>query len=261
MITVLTPTYNRSHTLPRLYKSLCNQESKNFEWVVVDDGSTDNTQALLSGFVKSAPFAIQVISQSNSGKHVAVNTGVSVAKGEWILIVDSDDALTPDGISTIEKNISQLPSDIVVGLCFRKAFFDGTIIGKIVKGPSVIKLNPTEAGALFRGDLAYVFKKDIMLKHPFPVISGEKFVPELYIWNKIGDEGAIYYFSDKYIYLCEYLLDGYSRNFTKNLKNNPRGFMLFYRSQIMREKSFIRKLKCVIRTAQCYLYIIQKKTR
>jgi len=258
MITVLTPTYNRSHTLPRLYESLCNQESKNFEWVVVDDGSTDNTQALLSDFAMSAPFTIQIISQLNSGKHVAVNVGASVAKGEWIFIVDSDDALTPDGISAIEEALSQLPSDNTVGLCFRRAFFDGTIIGKIIKGPSIIKLNPTEAGALFRGDLAYVFRKDVMIKHPFPVIPGEKFVPELYIWNKIGDEGTIYYFTNKYIYLCEYLQDGYSRNFIKNLKNNPRGFMLFYRSQIAREKSIVKKLKCIIRMAQCCLYIIQK---
>jgi len=83
MITVLTPTYNRSHTLPRLYESLCNQKSKNFEWVVVDDGSTDKTQALLSGFAKAAFFAIQIISQQNSGKHVAVNNGVSAAAGDW----------------------------------------------------------------------------------------------------------------------------------------------------------------------------------
>ena len=130
MITVLTPTYNRSHTLSRLYESLCNQESKNFEWVVVDDGSTDNTQDLLFDLAKSASFAIQVISQPNSGKHVAVNTGVSVATGDWNFIVYSDDALTPDAIGTIEVALNNFSSDNLVGLCFRKAYFDGRIIWK-----------------------------------------------------------------------------------------------------------------------------------
>ncbi len=256
MITVLTPTYNRSHTLPRLYESLCNQESKNFEWVVVDDGSTDNTQALLFDLAKSASFTIQIISQPNSGKHVAVNTGVSVATGDWIFIVDSDDALTPDAIGTIEVALNNFSSDNLVGLCFRRAYFDGRIIGNKIEGPSAIKLTPTKAGALFQGDLAYVFKRDSMLKHPFPVIRGEKFVPELYIWNKISDEGDIYFFGDKYIYFCEYLPDGYSHNFSKNLRRNPQGFMLFYRSQISREDKIIRKIKCTIRMVQCYLYIL-----
>ncbi len=257
MITVLTPTYNRSHTLPRLYESLCNQKSKNFEWVVVDDGSTDKTQALLSGFAKAASFAIQIISQQNSGKHVAVNNGVSAAAGDWVFIVDSDDALTPEAISTIEASLTRFGSDNLVGLCFRKAYFDGRIIGRKIEGPSVRKLTPTMAGDLFRGDLAYVFKRDVMLKHPFPVVQGEKFVPELYIWNKISDEGDIYYFVDKYIYLCEYLPDGYSHNFSKNLRRNPQGFLLFYRSQISREDKIIRKVKCIIRLMQCYFYILR----
>ena len=100
MITVLIQLII-SHTLRRLYESLCNQKSKNFEWVVVDDGSTDKTQALLSGFAKSALFPIQIISQPNSGKHAAVNNGVSCSS-DWIFIVDSDDALTPGAIGTIE---------------------------------------------------------------------------------------------------------------------------------------------------------------
>jgi len=257
MITILTPTYNRSHTLPRLYESLCNQESKNFEWVVVDDGSTDETRTLLFNFAEAASFPVKIMSQSNSGKHVAVNAGVSAAAGDWIFIVDSDDALTSDAIATVARVLSDFISDNLVGVCFRKAHFDGTIIGKKIDGPSVMKLTPTSAGALLQGDLAYVFRRDSMLKHPFPVIEGEKFVPELYIWNKIGDEGDIYFFIDKYIYLCEYLPDGYSYNFSKNLRRNPRGFMLYYRSQISREDRMVRKIKCVIRLIQCYAYSLR----
>ena len=226
MITVLTPTFNRSHTLPRLFESLCSQECKDFEWIVIDDGSTDDTQALLSDFEKSAPFVIRVIQQPNSVKHVAINVGTFAAMGNWVLIVDSDDALTPDAITTIKEKLSQFNSNSLVGLSFRRAYFDGKIIGKRIVGPSVMKLTPSEASALFKGDLVYVFKKDSMLKNPFPVIPDEKFVPELYIWNKISDAGNIYFFVDKYIYLCEYLPDGYSHNFSANLKRNPQGFLL-----------------------------------
>jgi len=228
---------------------------------VIDDGSTDDTQALLSDFEKSAPFVMRVIQQPNSGKHVAINVGVLAAKGEWIFIVDSDDALTSDAITTIKEKPSQFNSDNLVGISFRKAYFDGKIIGKKIIGPSVMKLTPTEASAIFKGDLAYVFKKDIMLKNPFPVIPGEKFVPELYIWNKIGDEGDIYFFVNKCIYLCEYLPDGYSRNFRTNLRRNPRGFLLFYASQITREATMINKVKCAIRVAQCYFHIIKGKLK
>jgi len=111
---------------------------------------------------------------------------------------------------------------------------------------------------LLKGDLAYVFKKDAMLENPFPVIPGEKFIPELYVWNRIGDCGDIYFFIHKYIYLSEYLSDGLSFNFLANLKKNPRGFLLFYRTQISREDNIMNKMKCIARVAHCYLYILLK---
>jgi glycosyltransferase involved in cell wall biosynthesis len=202
MITVLTPTYNRLRTLPCIFENLFNQECLNFKWIVIDDGSTDDTQALLSDFENSALFIMHVIQQPNSGKHVAINVGIFAEMEDWIFIVDSDDALTPDAITIIEEKLVQLNSDNLVGLAFRKAYFNGEIIGKKIVGPNVIKQTPIAAGALFKGDLAYVFKKDSLLKNPFPVIPGEKFIPELYIWNKISDGDDIYFFVDKYIYLC-----------------------------------------------------------
>ncbi len=260
MITVLTATYNRSYTLRRLFDSLCSQECKHFEWIVIDDGSTDDTLALLADFKKSAPFAIRVIQQPNSGKHIAINSGVRASAGDWIFIVDSDDALTRDAIDIIEKEFSEINQDELVGLCFRKAYFDGKMIGKNV-GSGVLKMTPTEASNLLKGDLAYVFKKDSMIRTPFPVIPFEQFVPELYVWNMIGDQGDIYFFVDKYINFCEYLPDGFSKNFSMNLKRNPRGFLLYYRSQISRENKIITKMKRMIRAAQCCIFIAFKKIK
>ncbi len=257
MISVLTSTYNRSYTLPRLFESLCNQECKHFEWIVFDGGSSDDTMDLLEEFKRSASFAIQVIQQPNIGKNGAINAGVLAAAGDWIFIVDSDDVLTPDAIGTIEEKLRQFNSDKMVGLCFRRAYFNGKIIGKILED-NVLRLTPAEAADMLKGDLAYVFKRDSLLRNQFPVISGEKFVPELYVWNKIGDQGDIHFFLNKYIYFCEYLPDGLSFNFSTNLKRNPRGFLLFYRSQIMREAKNMNKIKCTIRVVQCYFYILLK---
>lgn len=256
MITVLTPTYNRAHTLVRLFDSLCGQSDLKFEWVVVDDGSTDKTIEVLEGFKrKKPPFAISILRQDNGGKHIALNAGVLAAAGSWIFIVDSDDILTRDAIQVSRYEINLLPKIGVSGICFRRANFDGSLIG-VHKAfhDDVRVMHPSYAGKLLLGDLAYLFKREVMLALPFPVIQNEKFIPELYIWNQVGDLGDIHYFVNKAIYLCEYLPDGYSQNFSKNIRNNCRGFQLFYKDQFMRELTLKGKLKCLVRIFQCEWY-------
>ena len=111
-ITILTPTYNRAGTLPKLFESLQGQTSKDFEWIVIDDGSKDNTTELVKEFVEKAEgFLVTYLKQDNSGKHVALNNGISKAQGELIFIVDSDDWLSDNAVETIleyrEKYSSQ----------------------------------------------------------------------------------------------------------------------------------------------------------
>lgn len=257
MITVLTATYNRASTLPRLFESLCAQTCKEFEWLVVDDGSLDDTQKILAGYSSSASFKIRVIQQSNSGKHVALNSGAIHTNTSWLFIVDSDDALVPTAIEKILDSIDKYNSQSVVGLCYRKAHFDMQLVGVNLSGSDIpMVLTPTAAGHIFKGDLAYVFKTEVLMRHKFPVFPREKFVPELYVWNKIGDEGVIHFFANEIVYLCDYLDDGYSKNFSSNLRKNPMGFFIFYWSQIGREKSIFFKSKYLIRAGQCYLYTL-----
>lgn len=257
MITILTPTYNREKTLPRLYKTLEAQNNKSFEWVIIDDGSTDTTEELINSYINRGSFSIRYYKKNNGGKHTALNKGIPLCKTEWIFIVDSDDALPDNSIEVIMKEIEVLTEDYV-GLCFRKA-----LLNKVLVGNSDDSLNdeqvltPTQAGALYQGDLAYVFRKNEMLVNPFPVFQGEKFVPELFIWNKISDGGLIKCFGKRYVYLCEYLDDGYSRNFSSNLRRNPKGFALFYKAQIARESKIIAKIKNAIRYVQCQWYILK----
>lgn len=259
MITVLTPTYNRAHTLERAFRSLAAQTDVRFEWLVVDDGSSDGTQALLQSLIPQACFGMRVVCQENGGKHVAINTGSGLAHGEWILILDSDDALLPDAIAAINKEVGEDPGPDISGLCFRRIHFDGGLVGVNSVRESRLFLHPTEASEIFKGDLAYVFRRSSLQSHPFPVIPGEVFFPELYVWNRIGDEGRILYFPDQAIYLCDYLPDGYSANFPRNLRRNPRGFLIYYRSQISRERTALRKVKCLVRALQCWWHVLVKK--
>ncbi|CAM3875590.1 glycosyltransferase family 2 protein [Castellaniella denitrificans] len=261
MLTILTPTYNRRHTLPRLYESLRGQSRLDFEWLIVDDGSSDDTQSWAHALRAGAGFPVTVLRQENGGKHVALNTGVRAARGDWIFIVDSDDLLTEDAVERVMGALSAAMGAprFVAGVCFRRADMERRLLGLDCEGlPSPFVGTPSQVGRMVRGDLAYVFRREIMAGLPFPVIPGEKFVPELYIWNQIGDRGAIWFYLDRAIYLCEYLDDGYTRNFRAHLRRNPEGFLLFYAAQVGREQRWTDKLKAGIRSVQCLAYCAAK---
>lgn len=258
MISILTPTYNRRKTLQRLYESILNQTSKDLEWIVIDDGSSDETKEFINQCCCEKKINIKYFFQQNKGKHAAINIGVELALGDWIFIVDSDDAITPDAVEKIEKKIESYKSDDLAGICFRKADFSGGIIGEKFNSFDDIFLSATEAGNYFKGDLAYVFRRQALNSNKFPVFKDEKFVPELYIWNKITDDGKVIFSISESIYLCEYLDGGYTKNFKNNLKKNPMGFFIFYVDQFKREKNTRMKLKNIIRSIQCFYYILTK---
>lgn len=250
MISVLTPTFNRSSLLLRLFESLMAQSSRDFEWVVVDDGSTDDTVSRVQGWASAADFPVRLLRQPNSGKHVAVNHGVAHCAGGFVFIVDSDDFLTHDAVAVVEQALARLGT-VRTGVCFRRGDLSGRVIGKEWPNGEPLQMHPSDAARAFAGDLAYVFAREALVRHPFPVFQGEKFVPELYVWSRIGDEAPISYFPASVIYLCEYQSDGYSANFRSNLRRNPRGFALYYRDQLRRGPRLLDRLKCLVRLAQC----------
>ncbi|MDE7526009.1 glycosyltransferase family 2 protein [Aeromonas salmonicida] len=259
MITIVTPTYNRAYFLPRLYGSLCQQTIRCFEWLIIDDGSTDHTFDFISRCIGSADFKVHYHYQKNGGKHRAINTAISRASGDWILIVDSDDLLTHDAVDKLYRHINYIDSEFV-GMCFRKATLSGQIIGALeVSFNKTMVMNPTMAGHILKGDLAYLFRTKVMKVCPFPEFKNENFVPELYVWNKISDVGEIIFYVDQIIYICEYLPDGYTNNFKRNLKSNPHGFGVFYRDQIIRDVRWIGKIKACIRSFQCIIYSCLRK--
>lgn len=257
LITIFTPTYNRKNELKRLYSSLMLLKNK-FTWIIVDDGSTDETANFVASIKESSHFPIEYIFQSNSGKHIAINTGVSNCQSEWFFIVDSDDIVTSDCLEVIQEYVSKIPPH-TSAICFRKGDLDGKLIGVQLSETQLLELSPNRAGELFKGDLAYVIQTKALKKNLFPKLNCENFVPELFIWNKIADHGSIFYHPSKIIYLCEYLPDGHSFNFKKTLKRNPLGFMIFYLDQVKRAHNLKLLLKSCIRFFQCVLYYLRKK--
>ncbi|WP_022932670.1 glycosyltransferase family A protein [Treponema bryantii] len=261
MITVFTPTYNRAYTLQKLYESLCNQICKDFEWLVVDDGSTDETSTLFEKWKTENKIRINVLYRTNGGKSTAINLGVQNAKGNLFFIVDSDDFLTVDAVEKLvsaeRKKKIQNYSFPVAGFCYRrKNYRTGELIG------FSRKTLPTTASSLelsfkygFVGDKAEVFYTDILRQFPFPDIPNNKFVPEALVWYHIAANGYKLIIIDEAIYQCDYIADGYTKNFKSNLKKNCRGFALFYKECLKyQEIPLFIKVKYLVRFLQCKLY-------
>ena len=216
MLTLLTPAYNRAYTLGRVYDSLCRQTSTDFEWVVVDDGSSDNTEELMLQWqAQTKDFPIIYEKQENGGKHRAVNRGVSLAKGDYILILDSDDYLTDDAVETIRKwtdEIADLP-----GFAGVSGLKDGARNGNM-KGDYIDALNTERLKYGLQGDKAEVYKTEMMRKYPFPEFEGEKFLRENAVWDAIALDGYKLRWYNRVIYKCEYLTDGLTQTISVEKK-------------------------------------------
>lgn len=232
-ITVFTPTYNRAHLLPVLYDSLCSQTFNDFEWLIVDDGSVDNTEELVKSFVNEGKITISYFKKENGGKHRAVNYGVKKAKGELFFIVDSDDKLPLNSLSIINENYQYVKEDeAFAGVCGLKAYFNGDLL------PGEIDYDVLECRGIdydygrkskLSSDIAEnVVKTTIMKQFPFPEYEGESFCAESAIWNPIGEKYKYRYFN-KIIYLCEFLEDGLSANSLRSRMRCPMSAMHIYR--------------------------------
>ena len=246
LISVFTPTYNRAYILEKLYKSLCNQSCKNFEWIVVDDGSVDNTEELIQNFIQENKIHIVYYKQKNQGKHIAINKGVELAKGELFFIVDSDDYLTEDAIATVVDNLTEFKQPNVCGLVFNRVTPSFNIIGKKANFEKVkCSLYDLKFKYKLNSDKAEIFKTEIIKKFPFPYFEGEKFSPEALVMYRMSGEYQIVYIN-KGIYVCEYLQGGLTANITKIRMNSPKGATLYYYEQFLRSHTVLLKMKSAI---------------
>ncbi len=259
-ITVFTPTYNRAYTIPRLFKSLKNQTFKDFEWVVVDDGSCDNTQQIFSEILSEKVFfPIKYVKTENGGKHRAINCGVKIASGDLFFIVDSDDFLPDNSLETIVKYEDSIPKSekyLFSGVAGLKGVDSDNFVGKTFDGNYIdITYLETQKHGIY-GDKSEVYYTDIIKKYPFPEFDNEKFIMESVVWNEIGAAGLKLRYFNEVIYFCEYLEDGLTSQGNQKFISTPKGYGLFIYQSIKYGK--LKKIK-KWQTIYDYYYLFVEK--
>ena len=226
-LTIFTPTFNRAYTLPRLYRSLLEQDTSQFVWMIVDDGSTDNTRELIAKWKADDRIDIRYFYQENAGKMQAHNLGARECDTELFLCCDSDDWMLPQSIRPMLDywNVNRRE-----GLCgiIGPRYIPRNKIDSLETLPR--KKYNTMAG-LYRdgyfGETAIAFLTDVIRQYPFPKIEGEKFITEDYIYCQIDEKYQILVYPE-YCMGCEYQEDGYTRNYEDIKLHNPKGYALYY---------------------------------
>lgn len=244
MVSVVTPIYNRAYFLPGLFESLCHQTSKDFEWIIVDDGSTDDVRGAVENFLFDG-FDVRLYQKENGGKHTAINMGISEAKGELTLILDSDDELPKDAIATILDAYQQIKGKHdFAGVCGYMAHRDGQVIGQ-----PLIEIDASEIELRYKyhvcGDMCEVFRTDVLREFPFPELKGERFCPECLVWNRIARKYRLHVFP-KVVYLRDYLDGGLTDNIVKIRMNSPVASMMTYAEMLDIEIPWSQKMKAAI---------------
>ena len=231
-VTVFTPTYNRAYILGDLYHSLQRQTCMDFEWLIVDDGSADDTKALIASWQgEENPFPIRYIYQENGGKCRAINRGLKEADGRLFFTVDSDDYLTDDAIEKVIQWDGELPAD---------GHFCGYVGNRgITPTQTPNRLFPggyLDGTALDRydqvdGERAFVFYTEIHRKYLYPEFPGEMFLTEAVTWDLMAHDGYKMRFYNDIIWIWEYKDDGLTRAGYRVFLENPQGTGLFFRQK------------------------------
>ena len=231
-ITVFTPTYNRAYILETLYRSLQRQTSTAFEWLIVDDGSADNTQELVACWQQEEnPFPIRYHKQENGGKCRAINKGLELAEGKLFLNVDSDDYLTDDAIEKILSWEAQLPE---TGNFCAVAGNLGTGLRETPNAPlpgEYFDGNAFDRYGIVKGERAFAFYTEIHRQYPYPDCPGEKFMTEAVAWNRMARDGYRIRFYNDIIWIYEYKPDGLTQAGDRLFWENPQGTGIFFREK------------------------------
>lgn len=260
ILTVFTPAYNRAYTLHKCYESLNRQTNKNFKWMIIDDGSTDNTADLVAKWKEKSNFEIIYIHKQNGGMHTAHNTAYENIDTELNVCIDSDDYLTDDAVEIIITEWEKVRSKKLAGLGALNIFESGEIIGS--KFPENIKSSKyfdiyNKYGVV--GDKKFIYRTELIKKFPYPEYEGEKYVGLDYKYKKL-DEDYELALINKVVCVVEYMEDGSSRNMLSQYRNNPRGWC-FFRVENLKipNTSFSYKFKELIHYVSSSLMLKDKK--
>lgn len=231
MFTVSTPTFDRAHTLPKAYESLRQQSLRNFEWLVIDDGSTDETRDLVHSWIDEAPFPIRYFHQPNSGKNVCENRAAQLARGVFLAILDSDDWYLPTALETFASawdSIEPSEREGFVGVVAHCADPNGVLIGDSFPR-DVLDTTYTELRGEYRvaGDKAGCGRIEVVRRFPFPVFEGEREHAGGVVYRRIAREYRARCVN-QIVKINEYQPDGMSASGRRLWIASPRTHKLFH---------------------------------
>lgn len=248
-LTIHTNTYNRAHTLPAAYESLCNQTCFDFDWFVTDNGSTDNTSELFEKWcVEETRFQIHYHRIEERGIPRAFNYGINHVSGDYFFMLDSDDKMLPDAVEKIHAAIEHVDDKPdFVGAGFVIVFEDGTP----VKGvwPKVNEYGYVDCTNLERykydldADMREVYKTEILKKYPFPVWHDEIYAPEQLCLDAMALDGYKLRWFNTPVYVCEYLEGGQTQGNWNLLRKNKMGYAMLSNQRLLYARTFKEKFK------------------
>lgn len=243
-LTIFTPAYNRAHTIGRTYESLCRQTSKDFCWLVVDDGSVDNTKELVAKWIKEDKIPIRYIYQQNQGMHGAHNTAYRNIDTELNTCIDSDDYMPDDAVEAIVSFWKKHGSEKYAGIIGLDATSDGKVIGEPF--PEVLKATTLRGyyeNLKGSGDKKMIYRTEVIKKYPpYPLFEGERYVGLAYLYNMIDTDYQLLVSNHVYV-IVEYQDDGSSRGMWKQYWKNPKGFAFLRKFDMVQTKSWKRKIQ------------------
>lgn len=223
-LSIVTPVYNRADSIPKCYGSLLGQTSKDFEWIIVDDGSTDETQDVVAAF-STELFSIIKIRKENGGKHTALNAAHPYIHGDYVLILDSDDYLTETAVEVVLSEWDRYRNNETVGiLTFLKGTAPEQPVCVAADYETPVEIMRYRRHSLVGSDCCEVIRAKLFKQYPFPVFEGEKFLSECALWNRVSFSHKCVYIN-AVIYICEYREDGLTQAGRSLRIRNPRGGM------------------------------------
>lgn len=254
-MTIFTPTYNRAHILQRVYNSLCVQTDLDFEWLIVDDGSEDDTEHLVKEWIEQNVIPIRYYKQENGGKQRAHNKGVEMSNTELFVCLDSDDYVTRDFVEQHIKKWNEVKNDTTIaGIVSLKGYESGKPTGtSIPENLEKTTLMNLYKKLKFRGDATMMYRTELLKAFLFVVEPDEKFIGEEYVYNQIDRKYQMAVLP-KVLMIVEYLEDGYSRNVRRVTKENPKGYMRLKKQSIeYAETWFERYIQTILYLVGCRL--------
>lgn len=262
-LTIFTPTFNRAYIIENLYRSLQRQNVFDFEWLVINDGSTDDTDGLFQKWLKEEnQFPIRYYNQENLGLMHGFNKGVKLAEGEFLAKIDSDDYVSDDCIEFFLTSLDSIKNNDEV---YAVGGVKGTVNGNPMKGKNEWPKIDAEIGYLdlydyerknynLNADMSEAWKVEVLRQFPFPEFKGEFFAPEEIVFNAIALAGNKIRWFSKIICICEYQTDGLTMNDLLLQKRNPLGFSMLWKNKLKLNLSFIQKIFCLCQSGALALY-------